>query len=122
MKSILLIIPILLAFVLLLRVFRGRIRQWLIQLRAKLQIRSLRTAIADADKDKKETNRKNLVVFNTVSGKFEPLQKKMLKRMAAIKEQPKVLNGYKQQKAVKKYNITGDKVKVVEKKSLYSTN
>jgi hypothetical protein len=51
-------------------------------LRAKLQIGSLREAIGGADKDKEKTGRKNMVVFNAHSGKYEPIQKKLLKAHA----------------------------------------
>ena len=107
---------------LVLRVFRHKIVQWLFNLRAKLKLQSLRQAIADADKDKAETQRKNMVVFNTSTGTFEPVQKKLLKKIASTKKQDAVPNGYRMKKAVKRSYITPGKVKEVEKKSLYITN
>mgnify|MGYP000897041550 CR=1 FL=1 len=118
-------IPIILSIglvVLLLRVFRGKIVQWLFQLRAKLKLQSLRQAIADADKDKAETKRKNMVVFNTTTGTFEPVQKKLLKKIANGKKQEAVPNGFRQKRATKSKYITKSKVREVEKKSLYITN
>src|SRR4051812_39496238 len=61
---------------------RNQVVKYLIRLRSKLHIRSLRTAINGADKDKDLTGRKNMVVFNTASGEYEPLQKRLLKNAA----------------------------------------
>jgi len=93
----------------------------LLKLKGKLHIQSLRTAINDADADKEKTDRKNLVVFNTSTGEFEPVQKRMLKGIAKMKSQNKVPAGFRQPKAVKKSALTLQKVKHVENKSLYVT-
>lgn len=89
-----------------------------------MQLGTLRTAIHDADKDKAETDRKNIVVFNSTANIYEPVQKRMLKFVAKNKTQKKVANGFKQPKAYVKRNksITLDRIKEVEKKSLYVTN
>jgi type II secretory pathway pseudopilin PulG len=112
----------------LLRVFRKQIRQWAYKIRAKLQIRSLRVAIKQADDDKSETQRKNMVVFNTLTGQFEPLQKKVLKGMSRAtknKNNAAMTDGRKRallkQKKKQRY-FTHEKVKETEKKSLYVTD
>jgi hypothetical protein len=101
------------------------LRNWIVKkllaFRAKLQISSLRAAIGEADKDKEKTGRKNMVVFNTVSGKYEPIQKKLLKKAANAKEQSAVKNGFRAKKAKKKTSITSERVKQIEEKSLYVT-
>lgn len=95
-------------------------------LRSKLQIQSLRSAIRDADMDKDETGRKNMVVFNTTGGNFEPIQKNLLKKIAnrnKNKNNGKLTDGRKKfMKKKKKSQIDTDKVKTIEKKSLYVTN
>lgn len=120
---------IILTTLLVLRVFRKPIRNWLLRLRAKMQIHSLRNAIAGADEDKAETGRKNMVVYNTVSGEFEPLQKRVLKRIsnnAKRKNNSKMTDGRKwaqqngKTKTGKRY-FTHKRVKETEKKSLYVT-
>jgi hypothetical protein len=108
-----------------------RFTSWLIKkllsLRAKLQIGSLREAIGLADKDKEKTGRKNIVVFNSHSGKYEPLQKKGLKRLAENgknKSNKAMTDGRKRVLAKqkrKKRIIDQDKVKSIEEKSLYVT-
>jgi hypothetical protein len=104
---------------------------WLIRkalkLRAKYQISSLKEAIGDADKDKQVTGRKNIVVFNAFSGKYEPIQKKLLKNVAKAGRNTSnkaMTDGRKrvlqQQKHKKKFMDQG-RVKAIEKKSLYVT-
>jgi hypothetical protein len=112
----------------LLRVFRKQIRKWAYKIRAKLQIATLRTAIAEADKDKAETARKNMVVFNTLTGQFEPIQKKVLKGLSMAtknKNNGALTEGRKRalrmQKKKPRY-FTSEKVKETEKKSLYVTD
>lgn len=105
-----------------LAVFKKHIRAWLLKIRAKLKIQSLRKAINEADSDKKQTQRKNIVVFNALSGQFEAVPKKNLKRLAGKKIQPIVQSGYRQKKAVKASSISKKQVKQTEKKSLYVTN
>jgi hypothetical protein len=107
---------------------KRRIIKALLRLRAKLQIGSLREAIVDADKDKAKTGRKNMVVFNTTSGKYEPLQKKLLKTASKAgknKSNKAMTEGrikmMKQQK-VKPRLFDSDRVHQIEKKSLYITN
>lgn len=120
-------IPIILTIgtiLLLMRVFRMKILGWLLKLRAILKIQSLRVAINEADKDKEETQRKNMVVFNTVSGKYEPLQKRILKaaeRSGKNKNNAKLTDGRKRFMQHKK-KILNQPVKQLEEKSLYVTN
>jgi hypothetical protein len=105
----------------------GRIVQSLLNWRAKLQIGSLRVAIGEADKDKDKTGRKNMVVFNTVSGKYEPIQKKVLKRIAdkdKNKSNKAMTDGRKRamkQQKRKKRILDHDRAKQIEEKSLYVT-
>jgi hypothetical protein len=107
------------------------IRNWIIKKllawRAKLQIGSLRVAIGDADKDKEKTGRKNMVVFNTVSGKYEPIQKKILKKAADVgknKSNKAMTDGRKRVLKLQKHKkriIDSYRVKTIEEKSLYIT-
>lgn len=99
----------------------------LLSLRAKLQINSLREAIGLADKDKEKTGRKNMVVFNAHSGKYEPFQKKALKAVADIdknKSNKAMTPGRKRELARqkrKKRIIDHGRVSRMEEKSLYVT-
>lgn len=115
-----LLISLAIVFILI-RMNLKRIRKYLSVLSVRLHIRSLRNAINGADKDKDDTGRKNIVVYNTAINAFEPVQKKMLKKLANKKVQDKVPAGYRQQKAKKKTYLTTHKVKQVEEKSLYVT-
>lgn len=87
----------------------------------RLHLRSLRSAINDADKDKDETGRKNMVIYNSSISAFEPIQKKVLKRLATGKIQERVPAGFRQPKAKKRTALNVEKVKEVEEKSLYIT-
>jgi hypothetical protein len=115
-----------LTVLLLLRIFRKPVSRWLIKIRAKLQIHSLREAIADADHDKQTTGRKNMVVFNQSSGKFEPLQKRLLKiasNNTRNKSNKAMTEGRKKMMQKKKTRVfDNNRVKQIEKKSLYVTN
>lgn len=105
------------------------VRNWIIKrllkLRAKLQIGSLRLAIDDADKDKENTGRKNMVVFNSHSGKFEPIQKKVLKaasKSGKNKSNKAMTEGrVRMMKPKKKRYIDVNRVHQIEEKSLYVT-
>lgn len=118
----------LLALVLLpLAWIKKRIIQSLLNLRAKLQISSLREAISDADKDKARTGRKNMVVFNLTSGKYEPVQKKLLKQASQLgknKSNKAMTDGrrrvLKKQKR-KERVFDADRIRTIEDKSLYVT-
>lgn len=98
----------------------------LLALRAKLQISSLKEAIGLADKDKAKTGRKNMVVFNTVSGKYEPLQKRLLKNAAnATKNRSNkaMTEGRKRMMKKRKARIIDmNRVHQIEDKSLYVTS
>lgn len=106
--------------------FRNKLIEQLHVLRGRLHVESLREAINNADKDKMQTGRKNMVVFNTANSEFEPVQKRMLKFLAAKgkqKNNAKKTDGRKKfAKPVGKRVLTGEKVKQVEKSSLYVTN
>ena len=114
---------IILAAILLIRIFRMRILKWLLNLRMKLKIQSLRSAIAGADSDKSKTNRKNMVVFNTVSGAYEPLQKRLLKTAERVskKKNNAKMTDYRKKRRPKNKRILNMPVKELEEKSLYVT-
>lgn len=110
--------------ILMIRINRMKILQWLLRLRARLRIQSLRGAIQEADKDKAETKRKNMVVFNTASGKYEPFQKQLLKNVQMAgknKNNAKMTEGRLKFKKTKKKLLIQD-VRTMEEKSLYVTN
>jgi hypothetical protein len=108
----------------------GRIRAYLIEralnLRARLRFRSLGEAIQEADDKKKETGRKNMVLFNHHSGAYDAIEKKMLKRAKnkhKVKGQPKQTKYRKSHaKNVKPGRFTDDRIKSLEKRSAYVTN
>lgn len=126
------IISLIMSFAILIILVRmniDRIRKYLNQLAVRLHIRSLRTAINEADKDKEKTDRKNIVVFNTSSGSFEPVQKRLLKNVAhagkntnnAALTKSRRRRGGVVAIGKKKTAVDTNKVKLVEKKSLYTT-
>lgn len=125
MSTIFLIAAIMITLLILIRIFRKRIIQWLLRLRAKLQIQSLRKAIWDADKDKEKTDRKNLVVFNLSTGKYEPIQKKLLKIAANVnknKNNAAMTEGRKRfMKKRKERSFDPERIRTMEQKSLYVT-
>jgi hypothetical protein len=104
---------------------RNQVVKYLIRLRSKLHIRSLRTAINGADKDKDLTGRKNMVVFNTASGEYEPLQKRLLKNAARAgknKSNKAMTPGRKKMMKVRKKRILDPhRINQIENKSLYVT-
>lgn len=111
------------ALFLFIRMNRMRILKWLLGLRARLQIQSLRTAIYGADKDKEETQRKNMVVFNSVSGKFEPVTKQLLKNAERVgkRRSNAKQTEYRRKYTKSKKKILLQSVNEIEKKSLYVT-
>jgi hypothetical protein len=119
----------------LLRIFRKPLRKWVNALYMKFKIATLRTAIGEADEDKKVTGRKNMVVYDTDTGAFAPVQKKVLKKaanatksknnaamtdgrkkMAAKKQQEK-----KQKSLKRERTFTPATNRKTEEKSLYVT-
>lgn len=123
MIVLIIVFIVLLVTAILLRVYRMKVLQWVMNLRSILRIRSLRVAIKDADKDKEDTKRKNMVLFNTHSGEYEPLQKKLLKH---IERKSKNKNNAKQTPGRKKFaqrkkKILNSSVNEIQKKSLYVT-
>jgi hypothetical protein len=97
----------------------------LLRFRDKLQIGTLRLAIHEADEDKEKTDRKNMVVFNTTSGRYEAIQKKVLKnatRVGKNKSNKAMTAGRKKMMKKKADRIMrSERVKQIEKKSLYVT-
>lgn len=119
------IIPVLIFFILVF-IFRKQLINQLLKLKNKLTFQSLRIAIDNADKNKKETGRKNIVVYNTTTKEFEPMQKKVLKTVANSRKNK---NNAAQTKGRVKFGskragrlIGHDRIKQTEKHSLYVTN
>lgn len=122
--KILLVIAIFSVIVFLIRTNRVKIRRWLLGLKARLQLSTLREAIHEADKDKEETGRKNIVIFNSTEQRFEPIQKRTLKRLSQAgknKSNKAMTAGRKRVLTVRKRPMTSSRVKQIEKKSLYVT-
>jgi isochorismate hydrolase len=87
---------------------------------------SLRKAISEADKIKAETGRKVMVVFNAHSGEYEPIQKKLLKKVyknGRNKRNRALTDGIvKKRRATKKPGLLShDRLKQIEKRSPYVT-
>lgn len=97
-----------------LRAFRSFLIQRLLRFKAKLHVGSLRDAIKEADRLKKETKRKHLVIFNKATGQWETIQKQQLK---AAHQKHKLYNRGK----VDQDGLTLQRVKQIEKKSVYVT-
>lgn len=121
-KNYFIIFTFVATFFVIVYVQRFRIRKWLGRMSIKLQLGSIRNAIIEADKDKDATKRKNIVVFNTDTKKFEPAQKRLLKFVSKNKKQKKVPNGYRQPKSYRTNNVSVSRVKEIEKESVYVTN
>jgi hypothetical protein len=115
---------VIMSIVLLIRIFRVRIVRWLLKVRAGLKIHSLRRAIRAADKDKAETQRKNIVVLNTSSGEFEPLTKRLLKvaEKKGKNNSNAKLTEFRKKNFKRKRKYLNQSVNEIEKKSLYVTN
>lgn len=94
---------------LFLKIF-GKVISFLLKIKSKHQLETLRKAIHDADKDKEKTGRKNMVIYNSTTKKFEPVQKKILKQVSKIQKQ----------KGIKR-TMKSQRIKQIEKKSLYVT-
>jgi hypothetical protein len=119
------LIPVFIAIAVIIYLAKNKIVAALIRLRGKLHVRNLHQAIVDADEDKMKTGRKNMVVFNTVTGSFEPTQKRLLKFLAAKgknKNNGKKTDGRKKFAKPVKRKLDSSEVKRIEKKSLYVTN
>ena len=117
--------------VILMRVFRVKIRRWLYKMQVRIKFSTVRTAIKEADADKAATDRKNIVVFNPVSQQYEPMQKRLMKFLSRHGINGK--GGRKTNNAAKtKYRLRNQQggrrkmkpgsVHVIEKESLYVTN
>lgn len=126
MNAVYISIGIILVLVGLCIAFRKQIVNRLYRLKMKVQLMTLRTAIHDADGDKEKTGRKNMVIYNSTQGKFEPIQKKKLKLVAAAgknKSNKSLTAGRKKRKVpARKRLIDIDRVRNIEEKSLYKTS
>lgn len=110
--------------VILFRVFRKPIISRLKKLKARLNIVSLRMAIEEADKMERATGRKMIVVFIESKGEYQAVEKQTLKTVAnvrKVKGQPAQTEFRKKQGVKKPGSITHNRVKVIEKRSLYVT-
>ncbi len=97
----------------------------LLGVRAKLQMSSLRKAIGQADEQKAKTGRKNMVVFNQHQGIYQPIAKKTLKAASKVGKNTSnkaMTDGRIKMMKRKKRVIDNERVKQIEKKSLYVTN
>jgi hypothetical protein len=124
MQTLFIILAVLIFFI---SVWMGRkhIIKWLLRVRSKLSLHSLRDAIHAADADKSKTGRKNMVIYNTTNKVFEPIQKKQLKTVAnKLKNKNNAAQKPGRKSALKKGKtrlITPERIKQTEKKSLYVT-
>lgn len=96
--------------VLLVKIFKKEIIRFLFKIKTKYSLGTLREAIHEADNDKKKTGRKNMVIYNSTTKTFEPVQKKLLKQVANHNKRKKI-----------KSDININRIKQIEKKSLYVT-
>ncbi len=106
-----------------LQLFRIWLINSMLKLRARCQMASMREAIQAADRIHKDTGKKVLVVYNKATQQWEPIEKQLLKmahkRMKAITANDK----RKRNKAdmSKSSGMKYDRVKTIEKKSVYAT-
>lgn len=112
--------------ILLIRVFRKPIIKYLLRIRVKVRMASLREAIHDADANKEKTGRKNLVIQKP-DGFFEPVQKRLMKvasNASKNKNNAKMTPGRKKFMSKKKQDrlFKPERLKEIEEKSLYATN
>ena len=121
-------LPIILTIVtiiLLLRVFKKPIISYLLRLRVKIRMVSLREAIHEADDDKAKTMRKNMVVQKP-DGFFETIQKSKMKALdnaTKNKNNAQMTPGRRKFMAKKKERLfEPERIKEIENKSLYATN
>ena len=110
--------------ILLVRVFRKHIIRYLLRLRVKVRMVSLREAIHDADDNKSKTGRKNLVIQKP-DGFFEPVQKRRMKvasNLSKNKNNAKMTPGRRKFMKKKERLFEPERLKEIEDKSLYATN
>lgn len=105
------------------RVLRVFMINQLLKLRARLQMATMRDAIKAADKIHKETGKKVLVIYNNATKAWEPIEKQLLK--LAHKKLKKVNANAKRKRGKEDLDAAGgmtlNRVKVIEKKSVYAT-
>lgn len=94
--------------------FRPQLRMLAYKLAHKSRLHSLRHAIAQADANKAENGRKTIVIYNSTAGQYETLEKKKLKQVANLGKN-------KSTHQTRHRIINHDRVKTIEKKSLYVT-
>lgn len=114
-----------LTIIILIRVFRVRIIRWLLKVRAQLKLRSLGKAIQAADDEKARTRRKAMVVYNSHSGEFEPITKRLLKaaeRAGKSKGSAAKTKYRKRHQPAQKKKYLTETVTNIEKKAPYVTN
>lgn len=126
MLALIISIGILLSAGIALFIFRNSIRKWAYQKKTTMQLGTLRGAIHAADDDKEATGRKNLVIFNSTAGSFEPIQKKQLKAITKFGKNTNnkaMTEGRKKMMSTKKRrSVSVARSKQIEKSSLYVTN
>ena len=123
MMNWLVLVGIIATIVLAAVLLKGKLVKWLHYLRGYMHIENIREAIKGADKDKAETDRKNMVLINRETESFEPYQKKYLKRIANAKKVDDTPKGFRKKKAKKiKPDLKATDVAKLEKKSIYVTN
>lgn len=112
---------VIVSIVLLMRIFRKQIRRWVGVMCVRFKIGSIRTAIEEADKNRDETGRKTMIVYNTVSGGYEAVEKRLLKKAANIKNKNNAVktDGRKKLARSKRRILDHDRVRSIEEKSLY---
>lgn len=107
----------------LIRLFRHRIIKYLLRLRVKVRISSLRGAIHEADENKEKTGRKNMVIQKP-DGFFETVQKRRMKAASNLtknKNNAKLTPGRKKFMKKKERLFEPGRLKEIENKSLYVT-
>ena len=127
MQAVYITFPVLILFILI-WMFKQPIIKWLLSMRYKLSLHSLRGAIHDADANKEKTGRKNIVVYNSTSREYETIQKKQLKTVAnglKNKNNAAMTPGRKRNVKLngkgKTRFIDPQRIKKTEEKSLYVT-
>lgn len=107
-------------------VYKNKIRKFLYKLSMRLQLSTLRGAIHSADANKEKNDRKNMVIFNSVSKEYEAIEKRTLKRIADKNKQKSnaALTKFRKKNGgapAKKRILDSERVKIIEEKSPYVT-
>jgi hypothetical protein len=104
---------------------RKSLNRYLLRIRSKMRMNSLREAIIKADDIKDKTGRKAIVVFDNGAGQYDALQKRAMKIVAdkrKVKGQPKQ-TAFRKRHPVKvsTSRFTNARIKTLEQKSAYVT-